>query len=164
MRGKDPYHLRVKHVVKKDVITISADDSLQTAVELMADNRLTALPVLDGHDRCVGILSASDVVEITRDLNNELRDLGRVDEVSYQWLLENLEEHDMARHTVGEFMTRNVASVTRESTLLDAAGAMLRHRIHRLPVLNKTGRLQGIISTVDILTAFVEGAPATSAP
>ena len=159
MRGKDPYHLRVRDIVKKDVVTIADDDSLQTALELMAENRLSALPVLDGHDRCVGILSASDIVEITRDLNNELRELGRVDEVSYQWLLENLEEHDMARHTVGEFMTRNVTSVNRESTLLDAAREMLRHRIHRLPVLDETGRLRGIISTVDILTAFVDGAP-----
>jgi CBS domain-containing protein len=158
MHAKNPYHLRVKDIVKKDVVTIASDDNLQTALELMAENRLSALPVLDSQERCVGILSASDLVEITRDRNNELRDLGRVNEVSYQWLLENLAEHDMARHEVSEFMTRNVASVNRESTLLDAAREMLRHRIHRLPVLDRNGRLQGIVSTVDILTAFVDGA------
>ena len=48
MRGKDPYHLRVRDIVKKDVVTIADDDSLQTALELMAENRLSALPVLDG--------------------------------------------------------------------------------------------------------------------
>jgi CBS domain-containing protein len=160
MAGKDPYRLRVKDVVKKDVVALAADDTLQTALELMAENRLTALPVLDNHGRCEGILSASDIVEVTRDVNNELRDLGRVDEVSYQWLLENMEEHDMARHTVGEFMTRNVATVRAENTLVEAAREMLRHRIHRLPVLDRKEKVQGIISTMDIMTAFVNGAPA----
>jgi CBS domain-containing protein len=159
MTAKDPYRLRVSDVLSKDVVVIGADDTLQKALELMAENRLNALPVLDSQEHCVGILSASDLVELTRDLNEELRDLGRVNEVSYHWLLENLEEHDMTRRTVGEFMTRNVTTVTAQNTLAEAARQMLQHRVHRLPVVDDNGRLRGILSGMDILAAFVAGAP-----
>jgi CBS domain-containing protein len=146
-------------VLSKDVVTVSADDTLQTALELMAENRLTALPVVDGKGHCAGILSASDVVEITREMNEEMHDVGRSDEASYQWLTENLADHDMARRTVREFMSDNLATVSSESMLVEAAADMLRHRVHRLPVVESKGELIGILSTMDILKAFVAGAP-----
>ena len=159
MAKKNPYRLRVSDVLKKDVVTVSADDTLQTALELMAENHLTALPVVDGRDHCAGILSASDIVEIARTLNEEMHDLGRGDEESYEWLRDNLADHDMARHTVDEYMTDHVATVSADVALTEAASEMLRHRVHRLPVVDKKGKLRGIISTMDVLTAFVEGAP-----
>jgi CBS-domain-containing membrane protein len=155
---KNPYRLRVKDVLSKDVVTISVDDTLQTALEHMAESRLSALPVVDGHERCVGILSASDIVEIARNLNEEMHDLGRSDEASYEWLRDNLANHDLARRTVEEFMTDSVATVTADVSLADAARDMLRYRVHRLPVVDKKGTLLGIISTMDVLTAFVAGA------
>jgi CBS domain-containing protein len=159
MASKNPYRLRVVDVLSKNVVTTAADDTLQTALELMAENHLTALPVIDSQGRCAGILSASDIVEMTRNISEEMRDLGRGDEASYQWLQDNLAEHDMARRTVDEFMTDNVATVTADRLLSDAASEMLRRRVHRFPVVDKKGQLLGIISTMDILTAFVEGAP-----
>jgi CBS domain-containing protein len=97
-------------------------------------------------------------VEITRNINQEMHDLGRGDAASYAWLRENLAEHDLARRTVEEFMTDHVATVTPDRTLPEAASEMLRHRVHRLPVVDEDGKLLGIISTMDILAAFVEGA------
>jgi CBS domain-containing protein len=159
MAAKDPYGLRVIDVLSKDVVTVSADDTLQTALELMAENRVTALPVVDGHGHCVGILSASDIVTITREINEAMHDMGRSDEASYQWLRENLADHDMARRLVSEFMSDNLATVSADCKLVDAAAGMLKHRVHRLPVVDSKGDLVGILSTMDILKAFVEGAP-----
>src|ERR1043165_1809974 len=112
MKEKNPYRLRVADMLSKDVVTVFADDTLQTAVELMTENHLTALPVVGRDDRCTGILSASDIVEIARKMNEEMHDLGRDDEASYEWLRENMADHDLARHTVAEFMTDNVTTVT----------------------------------------------------
>jgi CBS domain-containing protein len=159
MTAKSPYRLRVIDVLSKDVITVSADDTLQTALELMAENRVTALPVVDDKGRCAGILSASDFVEITREITEGMHDVGRTDEESYQWLRENLADHDMARRTVSEFMSENVATVSAQYSLAEAAADMLRHRVHRLPVVDSKGGLLGILSTMDILRAFVAGAP-----
>jgi CBS domain-containing protein len=64
----------------------------------------------------------------------------------------------MARHTVNEFTTDQIATVSADVALIDAAKEMLRHRVHRFPVVEKKGTVRGIISTMDVLTAFVEGA------
>lgn len=159
MSKTDPYRLRVSDVLHKDVVSVSADDSLETALELMTESRLTALPVVDGKNHCAGILSASDIVEMARSFNVETHDVGRGDEASYDWLRDNLADHDMARRTVAEFMTVHVATVKSDCTLTAAAGEMLRHRVHRLPVTDNKERLLGIISTMDVLKVFVEGAP-----
>jgi CBS domain-containing protein len=157
MASKNPYNLRVIDVLSKNVVTVSVDDTLQAALEIMTENRLTALPVVDGQDRCVGILSASDIVEVMRNINEDMHDLGRTDEASYAWLRDNLEDHDFARHTVNEFMTDPVSTVTTALKLSEAAREMLQNRVHRLPVVDKKGMLVGIISTMDVLAAFVEG-------
>jgi CBS domain-containing protein len=52
---------------------------------------------------------------------------------------------------VGEFMTREVVTVTPESSILEAARLMLEHKISGLPVVNGEGRLVGIVSEHDLL-------------
>jgi CBS domain-containing protein len=156
---RDPYHRKVHDVLGRDVVTTQPDDTLRDALALMVENRVTALPVVDARGHCVGILSATDLVELSRDLHEGLSNPQETAEEPYQYLLDNLAEQDLSRHTVGELMTDNVATVRAERTLVEAAREMLRHRVHRLPVVDKTDHLIGIISTMDILEAFVEGAP-----
>ncbi len=154
----NPYKRRVKHVMSKVVVSASANDTLHEALALMDENRLSTLPVVDQRDRCVGIISATDLVELTRDLEQEISDLGRVSDVSRQWLLEKLTEHDLGKQTLASRMTSSVMSIQPEATLVAAASEMLRHRVHHLPVLDEHGHLLGILSTMDVLSAFVEGA------
>ena len=154
-----PYSRRVKNVMSKVVVTAGEDDSMREAINLMDENRLSSLPVIDSRRRCVGILSASDLIHLARELGQEVDDIGRVSEGSRQWLIEKLIEHDMAHQKVSSRMTRSVAAIEPEANLAKAAGEMLRHRVHHLPVLDEHQRLLGIISTMDILTAFVEAAP-----
>ena len=155
----ESYHRKVKEILTQDLVAINASDTLHDALSLMAENRVTALPVTDSKGHCVGILSASDFVEFTRDLDDELNDLGRVGEVSTQWLFDTLDKHDLARRTVAEVMTRDVETITSEYSVIEAARDMLRHRVHRLPVVDERGILLGIVSTMDILAGFVEWVP-----
>ncbi len=45
----------------------------------MGQNLVSALPVIDRKNRCVGILSAADLVDLTRDTEEEIRELDLVD-------------------------------------------------------------------------------------
>jgi CBS domain-containing protein len=159
MTARNPYYLKVKDVLSNEVVTVSPDDTLQAALELMTESHLTALPVISAEERCVGILSASDVVEMARTMNEETRGSAAGDVESYQSVYDSVADHDLARRTVGEFMTDSVTTVTGDITLSAAASEMLRYHVHRLPVLDEDGKLLGIISTMDILQAFVAGAP-----
>lgn len=150
------YQQRVKDVVSRDVVAIHAADNVHEALVLLTENRVSALPVVDGHDRCVGMLSTTDLIDLTREIDDEIEELSRDDGISREWLVDRLKSH-VGDTNVMDLMTDNAASVDPERPLVDAAREMLRHRVHRLPVVDQRGRLQGIISTMDILRAFVEG-------
>jgi CBS domain-containing protein len=152
------YAQRVKDVLSKEVVALNADDTVQEALRLMVENRVSALPVVNGKEACVGILSATDLMGLARDLNEELSQVQGA-EFTPQSLIDQVAEQDFGRRHVHELMTEVVQTVGPDATLAAAARAMLHHQVHRLPVVNERQRLVGIISTTDIMAAFVDGAP-----
>jgi CBS domain-containing protein len=50
-----------------------------------------------------------------------------------------------------DIMTKDVITVTPEMSLDEARVLLLRHRIHGMPVVDHSGRLVGIVSTVDLV-------------
>ena len=109
--------------------------------------------MVDQKDRCVGFLSAVDLLTLTRDLSSVIGDLDRVSDVSREWLVEQVEKHDFGRQPVSARMTEALAAIDPDTPLPVAASEMLRHRVHHLPVLDGNRRLLGIISTLDLLEA-----------
>ena len=101
----DPYRRRVKDIVSKDIVFIRANGTVHDALALMVENRVAALPVVDKKGSCQGVLSATDVVELTLELDDDLRGFGLTDDESHQWLLDKLAEHDMGRRSVQDVMT-----------------------------------------------------------
>ena len=154
---KNPYQRRVKDVMSKHVVTVDFGDTVQEALSLMVENRVSGLPVVNGRKRCVGILSATDLVDLAHDVDDELSQLDQSSDVSSQWMLGQLASNGMDRRKVEELMSNAVAAVGPETSLSETAQTMLRHRVHRLPVLDEQKRVLGIVSTMDILSAFVDG-------
>ncbi len=148
--------LRVKDVMSKEVVSVYPDDTLHEALELIVQNRISGLPVVNGNGHCVGMLSTTDLIDLTHELDDELHNIGRGGQTGHQWLLEQLAEA-LGSERVSEQMTENVATIRPEATLPQAAAEMLRNRVHRLPVTDQDNRLLGIVSTMDILGAVADG-------
>lgn len=146
---------QIKDVMSRDVVTVHAKDTIHEALDLMVENRVSALPVVDGRRHCVGMLSTSDMIDMTRDLDAELSQLDEVESASRLWIVEKLSA-GIGSESVGNVMTDSVASVTPETPLRDAASQMIRNRVHRLPVVDGNQELVGIISTMDLLEALAK--------
>ena len=144
---------RVQDVMSRDVVTIFAQDSVHEALELMVENRVSALPVVDGRGHCVGVLSTSDMIDMARELDSELTLLETADGSSRMWMVESLRA-GIGHEPVSNVMTEAVASVRPETPVREAAREMLRHRVHRLPVVDGNSQLVGIVSTMDVLGAL----------
>ncbi len=151
--------LRVKDVMSKEVVAVNPNDTLHEALQLIHENRVSALPVINGRDQCVGMLSASDLIELTHDLDDEIQNLGRANAGERPWLVEQLSLALGSEH-VSEQMTPDVETIHPEASLPEAAAAMLRNRVHRLPVTNANKRLLGIVSTIDVMRIVANGAAA----
>ncbi|MCA9248851.1 MAG: CBS domain-containing protein [Planctomycetales bacterium] len=151
----------VKTVMNKHVVAVHPQDSIHEALALMVENRVSALPVVDSHGRCGGIISTSDIIDLTYELDEELAGLGRAEEGARQWIIEKLAD-GLDDRQVTDLMTSEVSSVCPECSLVEAASIMRRHHVHRLPVIDKRGHLVGILSTLDVLDALIEAAPAAA--
>ncbi len=112
--------------------TVSSHDSLQTAAAMMERGGYRRVPVVDD-DRLVGIVSDRDVRAHSGYL-------------------------DSTRVTAA--MTSDPKTVTPKMSVEDAARLMIEHKIGGLPVV-EDGKLVGIITTTDVLKAFLKVEAAT---
>lgn len=149
------FQQRVRESMQTDVVTVHAQDTVHEALNRMLENKVSALPVVDHRGHCVGILSSRDFVDMANELDADFHEALHDSEVWWSTFIRNLSEN-IGEQSVMDLMTEEVISVPADALLVEAARTMLRQRIHRLPVVDSEHRLLGIISTTDVLRAFVE--------
>ena len=105
-----------------DPVTLGPDALVADALDLMATYKISGVPITDGDRQLVGILT-----------NRDLR------------------FHDDPNERIGDVMTKDGLVTAPEGTTLEEAREILgRHRIEKLPVVDGTGRLSGLITVKDI--------------
>ncbi len=105
-----------------DPVTLTADATIGDALRLMKENRIGGIPIVDAEQKLVGILT-----------NRDLRF-----------------EEDKQRK-VSELMTSENLVIAPEGTDLTKAEKILRQsKVEKLPVVNKQGKLVGLITFRDI--------------
>jgi len=156
MKKSDIYQKHVRDVMVKHVVAVNPRDPVSEALRIMLENHVSALPVVDAHERCVGVISATDLLHLAQHLGSELEALHQAEGLSRELLEEQLERTGFSSQVVQEIMTHSAVTVQPDSPLVAAASAMIRHKVHRLAVTDAKGVLQGIISTMDIIRALAE--------
>ena len=113
------------------VFTAKRGESVGEVVARLAENRIGALPVVDG-DTVVGIFSERDIVY-------------------------GVAQHGSAFlvKTVGEVMTAPAITVTGDTAILSALSLMTKRRIRHLPVV-ENDRLTGFVSIGDLVRHRIE--------
>jgi acetoin utilization protein AcuB len=125
----------------KDPITISEDTSMIKAIHIMKEHRFRRVPVVSPAGKLVGMVTDRDLKEASPSKATTLD----VHELYYL----------LAELPVKEIMTRNPISVDHDDTVEHAAQIMLENTISGLPVVNKEGKITGIITQSDIFRAFI---------
>lgn len=137
-----------------DPLVVHPETPLNEAIKLIAERRVSGLPVVDADGKLVGVLSEADLM---------WRETGPtpppyimiLDSVIY---LENPGKHERELHkalgqTVGEVMTgkKEIVTTTPNQTLQSAAKLMHDRDTTRLPVLDESGKVIGILTRGDIV-------------
>jgi len=148
----------VKDVMSKNVITISPDDSISDATEKMAKNNISGLIVVEG-EKVVGVISESDILKVFKSEVPEI-ETSTSPTLSIFLILEKgvkiiSEMRKIGKLKVKDLMSKKVFYVKPEDTILEAARIMSKKDVRRLPVIDKNGKLVGVISRTDILKALV---------
>ena len=135
--------MRVREMMSRPVVTVSTSTSIADAARVMITHGFTALPVLDGDDRLVGIVTEADLIRNRVAPDPRLHPRSRrADEVTAQTL------------TVEQVMTSPVESLTAGADVADAAQMMVDERIRSLPIVDGHG-IVGILTRRDVLRAAI---------
>ena len=148
--------MKAKDIMTKDVLTVSLDTPVKKVAELLADYEISGAPVLDEHDRVIGVVTESDLIEQKKNLHLPTV-VTLFEGVLFlerpQKLKREIEK--MLGATVKDIYSKKVITITEDTSLEDIATIMSEKKVHLLPVL-KGNELVGIVGKVDVVTALAK--------
>ena len=128
-RHPDGREKRVEEIMQQETFTASPDDSLQTAAALMVDQRIGALPVVEG-ERLVGIVTETDLLGTVVGAARWQARSGKGDQVR-------------------DLMQPEVHTIPEDTDLLETIQVCLDQGIRHIPV-TRDGVIRGILSDRDL--------------
>ncbi|MEM5790685.1 MAG: CBS domain-containing protein [Candidatus Aenigmatarchaeota archaeon] len=126
----------VEEIMTRNVIKVKPDDNLSYIVQLLAEKNISGLPVVEGN-KFVGVISESDIIKI----------LGSKSILE----LDTLGLKKLKYIKVSEAMNKKPIAIYEKAKVSRAADLMNKYDISRLPVINESGELVGIVTKKDII-------------
>lgn len=134
------------------VVSADPDTPVTEIAKMLLENRISAVPVLDGDRRVLGIVSEGDLM---RRSESET-------EARHSWWLEAfVSKQEKAAEYIKthgrkakEVMSKSVVTAREDTPLQDVARLLETHHIKRIPIV-RDGRLVGIISRANLLHGLV---------
>lgn len=141
-------HRTIGELMTRQVVSVELDTPFKDIAQILADNAVSAVPVLDSLGRPAGIVSEADL----------LRKAADQPDLSGRTPLPHLEAWERARaegRTAGELMSAPAVCAHPEWSVVEAARLMEAQNVKRLPVVDETDMLLGIVSRSDLLRVFL---------
>ncbi|WP_339610199.1 CBS domain-containing protein [uncultured Planktosalinus sp.] len=125
----------VSTIMTKNVIKLNLKDELTKAEALFKKHNIRHIPVVSG-SKIIGILSYSDLLRIS--FADAVYEDEEIDSVVYDMF------------DIGQVMTKNIVSITENTSIKETAEILASKEFHALPVL-EDGHLVGIVTTTDLI-------------
>lgn len=125
---------------------VRPDDRLEEVAAGLAMRGISALPVVDPGGHAIGVVSRRDLLRVGVLVAHDGR---------------SAPEWSLPEATAKEVMSPELVRVASSTSVKEAAGLMVSHRVHRV-FIDKDGRLEGVLTTRDVMRAIVDvrfGAP-----
>ncbi|HEY2936100.1 MAG TPA: CBS domain-containing protein [Gaiellaceae bacterium] len=140
--------MKISEIMSSDVLTVGTDTSLKQVAEVLADQRISGLPVVDRDGVVVGVVSEADILFKERGPSSRRG--------VFAWLLDRYGfegQLKLEARVAGEAMTVPAIVIEPQRPVAEAAHIMLERRVNRLPVVHD-GELVGIVTRSDLVKAF----------
>jgi CBS domain-containing protein len=145
--------MQVKDCMKRTVFSVSADATIAQAARMLQEKHIGSLPVVDSSGKLVGLLPLrSLILTVMPDFINLVQDFDFV--ADFGAAERRRPDPALLARPVSQVMLPPVA-IEETSGLMRAFAMLQLHEIHDLPVVDREGRLVGILSRVDAGTAFL---------
>jgi CBS-domain-containing membrane protein len=132
--------MKVRDIMHTSVVTLHSSDKLNVAEDIMTMGRMRHLPVVDGYNRVVGMVTQRDLYKAAISSV-----LGFDRDKEQEWL---------GKVAVADVMTKEVVTVAAEAEVIETVDKLLTMKIGCLPVVDAEGKLIGVITETDCLRCF----------
>lgn len=149
----------VADLMTSNVVSVLPETTLADAARIMLARHVSGLPVVDRSEKLVGMVTEGDLLRRT-ELGTEGEEPSWLKAFLMPSSLAQDYVHSHGRH-VSEVMSTHPLSVSPDAPIREATELMRRKHIKRLPVLHE-GKLVGVISRADLLTALARKLIATT--
>ena len=154
---------KVKDIMTKKVVYFSPDDSIFDVAKVLAELDISGGPVVE-NKKVVGVITLSDILRYIsvktsvkpKMINPSISELIlRLLELGKNQLEFKKEIEKIKSFKVRDVMTKNVITIHPDADIIEAASLLVKHGINRLPVVDRKGRLRGIVARADLIKAIV---------
>ena len=136
--------MKAKDLMSRFAITIRDEETITTLAHLMMRFKISGVPVCTKNGDVCGIVTATDLFNVMKKTVQQMEDGHAVP--------------DYSTIRVTDMMTRDVVTVTEETSLYEMIKLMCDRNIHTLPVMVLSKKeIVGVIGRRDILNAFYVG-------
>ncbi|KAI4383425.1 hypothetical protein MLD38_009263 [Melastoma candidum] len=143
---------------KEDLHIVKPNTTVDEALELLVENRITGFPVVDDDWKLVGLVSDYDLLALDT-ISGGGRSENMFPEVASTWKTFNEVQKLLSKtngQVVGDVMTPAPVVVRESTNLEDAARILLETKYRRLPVVDANGKLVGIITRGNVVRAALQ--------
>jgi CBS domain-containing protein len=148
--------MRAKEIMNSNVITVNQEMTVDEVVKILLDHRISGVPVLDEAGKVTGIVSETDLIYREKNLHTPSF-ISILQGIVFLESTKDLEHQvkKMAAYKVKDVMTKNVITVSEETDLNRIVDIIIEEKVNRLPVVDREGKLLGIITRSDILKHII---------
>ena len=140
--------LKAEDIMTTDVIAVYPETPVEEVASLLIKHRISGIPVIDKDRRVLGVVSESDI--IYKEIHRDPELLERIGGIVLPAYRQTLKKGD----TAGEVMTAPPVVASLDTGLDELVGLITEKRIKRIIIVDRDGRLSGIVSRIDIVRAI----------
>lgn len=145
--------MKVKEIAVRDVVSIKPDDNARAALDLLFKMQISGLPVIDGQGKLVGMFTEKEILSYM--LPSYIEKVGRfIYDENPKAIKKKFAE--LSNLKVSALMRKDVVTTSEDVALCEVARVMLTQKARRLPVVDKAGRVIGIVARSDVLMTFTK--------
>ncbi|OIP96296.1 hypothetical protein AUK40_05130 [Candidatus Wirthbacteria bacterium CG2_30_54_11] len=143
----------VSSIMNRTVQSVRPETSVHDIIDLIVQHGFSGVPVVDAQGILVGIVSEKDILRRLFPSYGEFME----DPVSgMQWDLTGMKKGEVEGLLAREVMTTTLVTVEEKTETIKACALMTARRVRRLPVVDQSGRLTGIVSQGDVFRALLK--------
>lgn len=131
---------RVSDFMTRNPITVSPDEKISAAIDLMRFNKIHRIPVVDANNRLAGLITEGMIAAGSNNTSLDIYELNYL----------------LSKTDVRTVMVKHPISISENALMEQAADKLLAHDIGCLPVVNDANEVTGILTQNDIFHAFLD--------